>query len=44
MSDPCRNVEDIVSEVRRIIETEKSEHPEDDAIFYFRRERKNYVT
>lgn len=44
MSRPCRNVEDIVSEVRRIIETEKSEHPEDGAEFYFRGESANFKT
>ena len=44
MSRPCRNVADIVSEVRRIIETEKAEHPEDGAEFFFRGEKKNYAT
>ena len=44
MSRPCRNVEDIVSEVRRIIETEKVDHPEKGAEFFFRGEKKNYVT
>lgn len=44
MSRPCRNVEDIVSEVRRIIETEKALHPEEEAEFFFRGEGKNYET
>lgn len=43
MSRPCRNVEDIVSEVRRIIEDEKAAHPEDDAEFYFRGESMNFA-
>ena len=44
MSRPCRNVEDIVSEVRRIIETEKALHPEEGAEFYFRGESANFKT
>ena len=44
MSRPCRNVEDIVSEVRRIIETEKADHPEDGAEFFFRGEAANFAT
>ena len=43
MSRSCHNVEDIVSEVRRIIEEEKSLHPEDGAEFYFRGEAANFA-
>lgn len=42
LSRPCHTVEDIVSEVRLIIETEKALHPEEGAEFYFRGETKNH--
>jgi hypothetical protein len=45
MSRPCRNVEDIVSEVRRIIEEAKAKNPGDTgAEFFFRGEKQNYET
>lgn len=44
MSRSCRNIEDIVSEVRRIIETEIAEHPEPGAEFYSRREERGKTT
>ena len=45
MSRPCYNVEDIASEVRRIIEEEKAKHPGDaGAEFFFRGEKQNYAT
>ena len=40
---PCRTVKDIASEIRLIIETEKSLHPEEGAEFYFRGEGMNYA-
>ena len=38
----CRTVDDIAREVLRLVEDEKSMHPESDAEFFFRGERKNY--
>ena len=43
LSRPCRTIEDIASEVRLIIETEKVLHPEERAEFYFRGEGMNHA-
>lgn len=44
MSMRCQNIEDIVSEVRRIIDFEKRLNPEDGAEFFFRGEVCNHAT
>ena len=44
MSRPSHTVEGIASEVRRIIETEKTLHPEEGAEFFFRGEKMNFGT
>lgn len=40
----CKTLEDVVGEVLRIIDEEKARHPEVGAEFFFRGEKKNYVS